>query len=80
MAKGEALLALLAPKKGSADADGDTSDDEKSEGSAYATAARDFFEAAQKGDFDAAGEALETAILNCVHGHEAEHEGDESES
>lgn len=76
MAKGEALLALLAPKKGD-DADGDSPDAEKGEGSAYEQAARDFFEAGKKGDFAAAGEALETAMLNCMSGHEAEK--DESE-
>jgi hypothetical protein len=75
MAKGDALLALLAPK-GAISGKDDGPDDEKSESGDYAQAAQDFFEAAQKKDWDAAGEALETAMLNCMSGHK---EGDKEE-
>jgi hypothetical protein len=59
---GEALLALLAPKKGGM---GDDESTEKPEGE-HEQAARDFFEAGKRGDWAAAGEALETVVLNCM--------------
>lgn len=67
--KGDALLALLAPRGAMGGDDKSSSPDDKGGSSDYAQAAQDFFEAAQKKDWDAAGEALETAMLNCMSGH-----------
>jgi len=62
---GAELLALLPKGLGKGDMpEGEGGDDEAGE-DAGTTAARDFYQAGEKGDWAAASEALETFVLNC---------------
>jgi hypothetical protein len=71
---GAELLALLPKGLGKGDMpEGEGMDDEAGEGS-LETAARDFYEAGQKGDWAAAAEALETCVLHC----QSKYKSDES--
>ena len=63
MAKGDALLALLTPKKGEA-SEGSPDDAASDEG--HDQAAADVMDALKGGDVKAFSEALETFVLNCM--------------
>ena len=74
--KGAALLALLPKGLGKGEAEGPDDDSDSPEDPGQ-QAARDFFEAGQKGDWSAASEALETHILHCLAVYDRDEPGDE---
>lgn len=57
--KGDMLAALLVPKKGEGEPDGD-------EGGEHSAAMADFIDAVKAGDAAGASQALETCILDCM--------------